>query len=153
MQIKNINLSRLISGLEQIGQLDITDYKLNYAIGKNLGKVMPMLKSYNKSLVALVNKHVEMDDKGKPITIGNEYDYKTKRDRDAFIKTKTDTDEIENEVDLWKFKTSILKDIKGVNGVMNFQLGDIIDDDANILGEPEKSEGNSVPKKSEVASS
>lgn len=150
MQVKNINLNRLIGGLEQIGQLDITDIKLNYAIGKNLNKLTIPRNSYNKSLGALVNKHVQMDDKGTPVTIGNEYDFKTKKDRDAYIKSKTEIDEGETEVDLWKLKTSVLekvmkrikcdkcgaeKEVSGLNGVMFYMLVDIIVDDINILGD------------------
>lgn len=153
MEIKNINLNRLINGLEQMGQLESSNFHFNYAVGKNLNKLGTLSKSYTKSLGALINKHVQVDDKGKPATIGNEYDFKTKKDRDTFIKSKTELDEIKSEVDLWKLKTSDLKDVKGINGVILFLLEDIIIDDANILGEPEKEQGNSVPKKHEVASS
>ncbi len=155
MEIKNINLNRLINGLEQMGQLESSNFHLNYAVGKNLNKLGTLVKSYNKSLSALINKHVQMDEKGKPVIIGNEYDYKSKKDRDAYIKSKTELDDIKSEVDLWKLKTSDLKDVKGITGVMLFMLNDIIIDDSNILDndESEKNEsGNSVPKKSEVES-
>lgn len=156
MEIKNINLNRLIGGLEQVGQLESSNFHLNYAVGKNLNKLGTVVKSYNKSLAALINKHVQVDDKGKPATIGNDYDFKSKKDRDTYIKSKTDLDEIKNGIDLWELKTSDLKDMKGVTGVMLFMLNDIIIDDANILGDGKENtneSGNSVPKKEEVASS
>lgn len=154
MEVKNSNLNLRIGGLEKIGQLDSANFKFNYAVGRNIEKLSSLGKSYNKSLLALINKHVLMDDKGKPIIVGNDYDYKSKKDRDAYIKSKNELDEIKNEVDLRKLKTSDLKDVKGINGVILFQLGDIIVDDANILGdELEKNEGNSIPKKEAVASS
>lgn len=145
MNIKNINLNRLIGGLEQVGQLDSVDFKFNYAVGRNIEKMATLGKSYSKSLSALVNKHVQMDDKGSPVTIGNEYDFKTKKDRETYIKSKTDLDEIENEVDLWLLKTSDLEKIKGLKAVTLFMLGDIIVDDLNL--DDGNSEGNSVPKK------
>jgi len=159
MKVKNENISNIINGLEMIGKLDIDDYKFNYTIGRNLEKLVPMLKSYNKSFEALINKYtlkdnkgkpvivnkqVQIDDKGKPIFGGGEYDYNSKEDRENYIKKKTELQEMENEVDLWKLKTSILEKIKGVNGVMNFMLKQIIIDDKNIFNEKQD---NSTPQK------
>ena len=152
MEILNGNLNRLIGGLEQMGKLESANFKFNYAVGRDLDKFGTLVKSYNKSSSALINKHVQMDDKGKPIIIGNEYNFKTKKDRDAYIKSKTELDEITNKVFLWKLKTSDLKDVKGVTGVMLFMLNEIIVDDANILNDEPKPP-DSLPKKEAVASS
>lgn len=92
-----------------------------------------------------------MDDKGKPVIIGNEYDYKTTKDRGAYIKSKTELDKIENEVKLFELKTSGLEGVKKLNAVTLYMLGDIIVDDLNLNDEKNES-GNSVPKKSEVES-
>ncbi len=167
MKIKNANLKRLIIGLGQIGELSIPIFKLNYAIGRNLEKMTTLGKSYDKSLEALINKHAQIDDKGLAVTINDEYDFKSKKDRETFIKNKIELDEIENEVELWKLKTSVLekvmkkikcdkcdaeKEVCGLNGILLYKLNEIIIDDANILGKPNESENN-IPKKSEVASS
>lgn len=155
MEIQNINLNLLIKGLEQIGQLEITDFHLNWNIGRNLAKFLSLWKSYSKSLNALINKHVKMDEKGSPIIInkdvqldkagkvflsGGEYDYKTLEDKKSYLKSKVELDEIENDVKIFKLKTSALENLKGLNGVMLYLLGDLIEDDADILGDEPKVE-------------
>ena len=164
MKIQNSNLKRLLIGLGQIGELSIPIFKLNYAIGRNLEKLSTLGKSYDKSIDALLNKHVQIDDKGKYVTIGDEYDFKTKNDRGTFLKSKAELDEIETKVDLWKLKTSVLekvmkkikcdkcdteKEICGLNGIILYKLNEIIIDDANILGDESE---NNVPKKETVMS-
>ncbi len=165
MKIKNINLNRLVGGLEQMGQLESSNFHFNYAVGKNLNKLGTLVKSYNKSLLALINEHVQMDEKGTPMG-DNQYIFKTTADKETYLKKKAKIDEIETEVDIWKLKTSELKTLKSVevenkdgtktkkflSGNILFLLDEIIIDDAPILGgESEKNEqGNSVPKKSEI---
>ena len=165
MKIKNSNLNRLIGGLEQIGQLDIADFQLNYYISRNMDKLSSLWKSYNKSLSALINEHVQMDKSGNPIA-GEQYSFKTAKDKTDYIKKKTEIDEIETEMKLFKLKTSTLKDAKSIevtnkdgtktkkflNGAILFMLNEIIIDDANILSDENSDESeNNVPKKEAVA--
>lgn len=155
MEIKNANLNRLIRGLDQIGQLEITDFHLNLAIGRNITKLTSLWKSYTKSLSALVNKYVLMDEKGNPVIINRsvqldkegkpvlsdgEYDYNNAEDKKTYIKKKTELDEMINEVKLFELKTSALADVKGLTGVILFMLNELIVDDKNILGDEAKTD-------------
>ena len=138
MEIKNVNLNRLIKGLEQIGQLEITDFQLNYYISRNMDKLSSLWKSYTKSLSALINQHVKMSEEGTPVINGEDYSFKSKKDRELYIDKKTKLDEFVTEVKIFYLKTSALEGIKGLNGVMLFLLGELIVDDKNILGDDTK---------------
>lgn len=128
-KIININVSRIIVGLTEIGNLDIDDFDTNYNISKTITNLGEVEKAYNKTLQNLMKTHIKIDEKGQYAHENGSYIFNSSKDREDYLKA---FDELANkpvEAQVWKLKLSELRKIKGIKGTTMAKCQELIEDE------------------------
>lgn len=128
-EFSNIDVTRIIMGLQEIGNLDIEDFKTNYQIAKTITNLGQVEKAYNKSLQSLMKKYIKVGDDGNFQVENNAYVFKSKEDREEYVDA---VDKLHNaivEAKVWKLKESVLKGIKGLKGTTMAKCYELIEQD------------------------
>lgn len=136
-------LNNLDEGLKRLGESASDDFATNLAIGKNQSNIEIIGKAFNKSLISLRNKYCKKDDNGQPMVKAMEngavmLQFNSPKDAQLYNDSYEKLLEQENEVELYKIKTSVLKKMKDTNGSnlspnTLFKLKSIIEDDLKLL--------------------
>lgn len=127
--ILNVDVSRIIMGLTEIGNLDIDDFKTNYQISKTITNLGVVEKAYTKSVQALMKKHIKVGEDGNYLIENGSYVFKTKQDRDLYVDV---LEKLQNEkvsTKIWTLKESQLKTIKGLKGTTMAKCQELIEQD------------------------
>jgi hypothetical protein len=127
--ILNMDVSRIIMGLTEIGNLDIDDFKTNYQISKTITNLGVVEKAYNKSFQSLLKKHVKVGEDGNYLIENGSYVFNSKQDRDAYVDA---FEKLQNErvsAKIWKLKESQLNKIKGLKGTTMAKCFELIEQD------------------------
>lgn len=132
--ILNGDISRIILGLTEIGNLEIEDFKINLSISRSIANLSEVEKAFLKTHQALLKKHVKKDDKGNLMSADNFYLFLTDDDKLEYQKSLEKLNEqcLSEDVKLWKIKTSDLEKIKGVKGTTMAKIHELIIDDTTI---------------------
>jgi hypothetical protein len=81
--------------------------KAGFAIAKNLNKIEGILNAYNKERQKLIDRYCEKDEDGKAKVENNSYAIK-EESKDDFNKESEELLDIENEIEIHKFKLETL---------------------------------------------
>jgi hypothetical protein len=127
-KIFNINVSRIIMGLTEIGNLDIEDFDTNYNISKTITNLGEVEKAYNKTLQNLMKTHIKIDEKGQYAHENGSYIFKSPKDRETYLEAFDNLANKSVEADIWKLKLSELRKIKGIKGTTMAKCQELIDD-------------------------
>ena len=112
--VLNIDISRVIFGLNELGSLDISNFELNMGITETVAELSKMEKAYGKTLSSLMKKHIDIDDKGNfKYDDAKIYIFKTPEDKKVYSDEYAKLNDYENRID-WCIKSSQLKDIVGL---------------------------------------
>ena len=114
--ILNINVSKIILGLTEIGNHEIEDFKVNYAITRSITNLGVVEKSYNKSLAALQKKYVKLDENGNLSLQNNFFVFNSLEDNKKFREELDKLNEYVVDVKVFAIKASDLEKIKDANG-------------------------------------
>ena len=129
VDILNIDVARIIVGLTEIGNLDIEDFKTNYQIAKTITNLGLVEKAYNKSLQALMKKHIKVGEDGNFQVENNSYVFKSKEDRDTYVEATEKLQNTKVDTKIWKLKESDLKSIKGLKAKAMAMCFELIEQD------------------------
>jgi hypothetical protein len=127
-KIVNINVSRIIMGLTEIGNLDIDDFDTNYNISKTITNLGEVEKAYNKTLQNLMKTHIKVDEKGQLASENGSYIFNSVKDRETYLEA---FDALANKpvsAEVWNLKLSELRKIKGIKGTTMAKCQELIDD-------------------------
>ena len=103
MKLSNERILRDITALAEIAKKELP-VKVSYAIAKNISKIEKEFKLYDKEREKLIDKYAEKDNDGKVI-IGENNQFKIKSEcTDAWSKDIRELLDIENDIDIYKFK-------------------------------------------------
>ncbi len=130
--ILNMNVTRMIIGLTEIGNLDIEDFDINYNITRNIANLNDIEKAYSKSLTALQKKYVKKDEKGNLTIQNNFFVFENDENKKSYtdeLEKLNETIVDETKVKIYKLKTSELKKIKGLKGTTMAKCHELIEDD------------------------
>lgn len=132
--IFNSNISRIILGLTEIGNLEIEDFRINLSISRNITSLSDVEKVLIKTHQTLLKKYVEKDEKGNLMSANGVYIFKTEDDKTEYQKSFEELNEqvLSEDVKLYKIKTSDLEKIKGVKGITMAKISELIIDDTTI---------------------
>jgi len=130
-KILNINISRTILGLTEIGNLEIEDFKMNYNITRSITNLSVAEKAYNKTMSTLMKKHIQKDEKGNLVILNGFYVFISEKDKEDYQKNIDVLNETITEAKVWTLKTSELQKIKGVKGTTMAKFNELIIDDIN----------------------
>jgi len=81
------------------------------------------LKEYQKFLTELVEKYTEKDEKGKPKVVATEYQFKTDKDKEDYIKELNDLKNEEFILDITDANKGDIKIIKSITLETNYEFG------------------------------
>ncbi len=133
-KIINENVTRIIKGLSGIGSMDILDFTLNFGITRNLSVLSCIEKAYDKSKDALLKKYAAKDETGGYSMTNGYINFDSDQKRQAYEKEKIALDETAFEDQVYRIKTSQLKDIQGKGLALFMALcHEIIIDDAKVM--------------------
>lgn len=127
--ILNSEVTRIIIGLTELGNLDIDDYKTNYGIAKTINNLGVVEKAFNKSIESLRKKYVKVNEDGTYQIENNSYVFNSKEDKETYI---TELEKIQDTVvdaKVFRLKESELKKIKGLKGTTMAKLYELIEHD------------------------
>lgn len=127
--ILNSEVTRIIIGLTELGNLDIEDFKTNYQIAKTITNLGLVEKAYNKSLQALMKKHIKVGEDGNFQVENNSYVFKSKEDKDNYISEIEKIQDATVDTKIFTIKESELKKIKGLKGTTMAKLYELIEHD------------------------
>lgn len=109
MKLTNQTLLNSISKLRVLSQKQLP-VKVSYAIAKNISKIEKELTIYEIERQKLIDKYAEKDNEGKVVADNNgKIKFKDKEGWEKDIKELLD---IENEIDIHKFK---IEELEGYN--------------------------------------
>ncbi|HHV27431.1 MAG TPA: DUF1617 family protein [Tissierellia bacterium] len=109
MKLTNQTLLNSISKLRVLSQKQLP-VKVSYAIAKNISKIEKELTIYEIERQKLIDKYAEKDNEGKVVADNNgQIKFKDKEGWEKDIKELLD---IENEIDIHKFK---IEELEGYN--------------------------------------
>jgi len=138
------DLVELRAGLERLGILKLTNFKLNYAVGYNIDKVNRGIKAYFKSLEALKEECVRKNEKGEFVTYAGGIDTKGRPIRKLDFKNPEQKKRFEKEAEkldtkpfeemMHKIKVSTLEKEKngGIDASIMVQIGCILVRDVKV---------------------
>lgn len=127
-KIVNINVSRIIMGLTEIGNLEIDDFDTNYNISKTITNLGEVEKAYNKTLQNLMKAHIKIDEKGQYAHENGSYIFNSTKDREDYLAAFDTLANKPVEAEVWKLKLSELRKIKGIKGTTMAKCQELIDD-------------------------
>jgi sulfur transfer complex TusBCD TusB component (DsrH family) len=113
MKLTNKKLVESMGLVQQIAQKQLP-VKASYAISQNIGKIKPILETYDKEREKILNKYAEKDDKGKIVLQADGISAKLK-DAKAVESFRKDIDtllNISNDIDIRTIKISDIGDVK-----------------------------------------
>lgn len=131
-----MNVPTILKGLTEVGSLEIPDFSLNLKISELAQKLSIAEKTYLKSVGSLVKKHIETNERGIPMVVGDgpyrSYVYKSAEDKENYLAemdklNNTIVDGMENYIGF--LKTSVLKDVKGLRAFTMIKLGVLVKND------------------------
>lgn len=128
-KVLNINLSRIIIGMTDIGNLEIEDFELNLSIARNIIKLDIAEKAYLKTRKNLMKKHMKNNEFGVVLIENGNPVFKSEDDRLKFIDAIDKLEQTEFKDEFSMIKTSSLKNIKGIKASMIANCHELIDDD------------------------
>ncbi len=129
VEILNINVSRIIVGLTEIGNLAIEDFDTNMAISKTIANLSTVEKAYGKSMQAIMKKYIKTDASGNFMSENGFYLFENQNDKLAYT---SETDKLNDTTvteKVWTFKATFLKDVKGLKGTTLAKCHELIVDD------------------------
>lgn len=127
--ILNSEVTRIIIGLTELGNLDIDDYKTNYGIARTINNLGVVEKAFNKTIESLRKKYVKVNEDGTYQIENNSYVFNSKEDKETYI---TEVEKIQDTVvdaKVFILKESELKKIKGLKGTTMAKLYELIEHD------------------------
>ena len=127
--ILNINVSRILLGLSEIGNLEIEDFKVNYAITRSIANLTVVEKAYSKSLAALQKKYVKMDENGNLSVQNNFFVFNSLEDNKKYREELDKLNEFVVDVKVFAIKSSDLKDVKGLKALTMAKCHELVVDD------------------------
>jgi len=127
-KIFNINVSRIIMGLTEIGNLDIEDFDTNYNISKTITNLGEVEKAYNKTLQNLMKTHIKIDEKGQYAHENGSYIFNSQKDREIYLEAFDTLANKPVEAEVWELKLTELRKIKGIKGTTMAKCQELIDD-------------------------
>lgn len=128
-KIMNINISRTILGLTEIGNLEIEDFTMNYNITRSIANLSVAEKAYGKTIQTLQKKHIQKDEKGNYATLNGFYIFLSENDKEAYQKAFDELNETIVDVKIYSMKASDLQKIKGIKGTTMAKCFELIIDD------------------------
>jgi len=129
IKVKNLNIGRIIIGLSELGKLSISDFKINLSITKTIAYLSEIEQAFSKSKRALMDSYIAVDDNGSYLVDGGKFFiYKSKKDKEDYIKNVTALDEVENEIS-FSIKASQLQKISGLTSSTMTKFHELIIDD------------------------
>ena len=129
IKVKNLNIGRIIIGLSELGKLSISDFKINLSITKTIAYLSEIEQAFSKSKRALMDSYIAVDDNGSYLVDGRKFFiYKSKKDKEDYIKNVTALDEVENEIS-FSIKASQLQKISGLTSSTMTKFHELIIDD------------------------
>ena len=133
--IRTMDVQRIMVGLNELGSLEIPDFKLNYAITRLNVKLAGLDKAYVKSRKALMDAHVSVDERGMYV-YNNDVDklfvFKSIKDKDDYTSAINTLNETEITDITWTIKASVLKEIKGLKASTMMRINELIIDDVKL---------------------
>lgn len=126
--ILNIDISRNIIGLSELGNLEITDFGMNMEIIETIAELSKIEKVYLKTLNALMKRHIDVDEKGNFKNENGMYVFKTPNDKKTYLEEYEKLTEHENDID-FKIKASVLKGIVGLKASTMSKFHEFIEND------------------------
>ena len=128
-KIKNISVTRIMIGLNELGNLPIGDFKINLGITRTITFLSPIEQAFQKSKKALMDKHISQDDKGNyRVDEGKLFIYKSVKDKEEYAKEVVKLDDAEHEVS-FIIKATELQKISGLKASTMNKFHELIDDD------------------------
>lgn len=129
-EILNGNITRIIIALSEIGNLDIEDFNLNWAITRTLTSLSECEKAYKKSVSAIQKKYINRDEKGNAIVDEKGLViFKTISDKEKFNEEIEVLSEQKAEAKVWTIKTSQLRRLKGIKATTMAKCEELIEHD------------------------
>ena len=128
--ILNINVSRIILGLTEIGNLDIDDFDINIGISKTITNLSVAEKAYGKTMQSLMKAHIKTDENGNLATSNNFYIFKSEKDKESYQDALDKLNDTVIEEKVWKMKASDLRKVKGIKGTTMAKCNELIIYDA-----------------------
>jgi hypothetical protein len=129
INIVNANIKRIIIGLNEIGNLDIGDFDTNLNISKNIASLNIAEKAYIKTHNSLLNKHVKRNEAGEFMSENNFYIFLSDKDKAEYKVAVDKLNETEVTEPIYKIKTSVLKNVKGLKAISMAKCNELIEDD------------------------
>lgn len=112
--IQNLDLSRAIIGLNELGNLDIPDFEVNLSISETMAELSRIEKVYIRTLNSLMKKHISVDEKGNfMVDNTNQYIFKSADDKKTYLAEYEKLTQHENRID-FSLYASTLKNISGL---------------------------------------
>jgi len=128
-EILNINVSRIISGLTEMGNLDIDDFDTNMNISKTITNLGVVEKAYQKTTKTLMKKYISVDEKGNLVSANGFYVFNNEKDKQEYQDAIEKLNETAVTEKLWTFKASELSKVKGLKGTTLAKCQELIIDD------------------------
>jgi hypothetical protein len=127
--ILNSEVTRIIIGLTELGNLDIEDFKTNYQIAKTINNLGMVEKAINKTIESFKKKHISLGEDGNYKVENNSYVFKSKEDKDNYISEIEKIQDATVDTKIFTIKESELKKIKGLKGTTMAKLYELIEHD------------------------
>lgn len=142
-KVLTMSASTIIKGLIELGSLQIEDFDLNMKITEAAGKLGVVEKAYLKTASVLIQKHIETNEKGVPLTQGEgayrSYVYKSISDKETYLKEMGILNNTPvNSIEVGIIKMSQLQKLKGLTAYTMMKLGVLVHND---LKEQKKDQG------------
>ncbi len=129
-KIININIKRIMMGVNEIGNLDIEDFDTNLSISKTIANLNVAEKAYTKTMQTLMKKHIKKNDAGGlMVDDKNFYVFLSDKDKVEYENAVEKLNETEVTEKVFKLKTSVLRNVKGIKGSVMAKCHEVIDDD------------------------
>lgn len=135
----NNNLIKIINGLTALGELEIENFSLNYAIARNTDILTSHLKTYQKMTKSLRDKHIKKNEDGSYATQKRdngieEFVFVDNTHKQEYISKVEKLGEQVVEVEkLFTLKTSMLNEVKGIKPNMLLSCMELVVDDTDML--------------------
>ena len=124
-EIRNGNVSRIILGLTELGNLAIDDFSINYGITRTITSLTIVEKAYNKTLGNIMNKYI-LKEKGNFLSVDGFYLFASASDKEEYQKNLDELNEGIVTAKYFTIKASDLKKITGVKGTTMAKFSELI---------------------------
>ena len=129
--ILHINVSRIILGLTEIGNLEIEDFDTNMGISKTIANLGVIEKAYAKTMQTFMKKHIKKGENGNLLIENGSYVFLSDKDKEEYQEATEKLNETVVNEKVWTFKATDLKKIKGLKATSMAKCHELIIDDRN----------------------